>query len=234
VKLDWRSLVGEPNVCGGGHLAAVVFCCDPRVKRCPFRDYALKALGVSKEKFTEVKDRLGVEAPGTCFGNLAYCCSPEKQCPKRDKVLDGLDWSYSRYLQYKWQLLLELVPRESLERAFEERVLKQYGMELLELDTRTVFRAVGYGNVAMKAVWIQDVIDSSSLADEELGRELGEAEFVGARIPRRILQDIDELVGRGVFKSRSQAIRSGLMLLLKAYRPGGGAEGESTAVENGG
>jgi len=215
MRYSWKNLVGEVNVCGGGHLAAIVFCCDPRRKRCPFRDFALRTLGIDKERFIEVKDRLKVDAPGTCFGNLAYCCSPEKPCPRRDRILAELGWSYSRYLQYKWELLGELISKEDYERVFKERVLKQYGMELLELDTRKVYRAVGFGNVSMKAVWISELIDERSLRDEDLKRELGETEFVGVRIPRALLKKIDELVDRGVFKSRSHAIRSGLNLLLK-------------------
>jgi len=215
MRYSWKSLVGEVNICGGGHLAAIVFCCDPRKKRCPFRDFALKMLGIDKERFIEVKDRLGVEAPGTCFGNLAYCCSPEKTCPRRDKVLAELGWSYSRYLQYKWRILEELISREDLVWAFTERVLRQYGIELLELDTQRVYRALGYGNVRMKAVWINEVVDEESLGDEELARELGETEFVGVRVPKSTLRELDELVGQGMFKSRSHAIRAAISLLLK-------------------
>ena len=32
MRYSWRNLVGEVNICGGGHLAAIVFCCDPRKK----------------------------------------------------------------------------------------------------------------------------------------------------------------------------------------------------------
>ena len=215
MKYNWRSLLGEPNICGGGHLAAIVFCCDPRKKRCPFRDYALKLLGISKDEFVKVKDEMKVECEECCFKNLAYCCSPEKICPLRDAALKRLGWTLSKYLQYKWEILERLVDREKMDFAFSERVLKQYGMELLELDTQKVYRALGYGNVGMKAVWITKVVGEEPLLDKELREELRGTEFVGARVPRPLLRRVDELVARGIFKSRSHAIRAGLSLLLK-------------------
>jgi len=215
-KFSWRNLVGEVNICGGGHLAAIVFCCDPRKKRCPFRDYALKRLEISVDRFVEVKDKHKIEGK-VCFGNLAYCCSPEKNCSARDRVLAELGWSYTKYLQYKWEIFKDLVPKDKWELAFTERVLKQYAMELLELDTRKIYKAMGYGNIGMKAIWISEVVDDNTVLKNDVGKELGETEFVGVRVPRTILRKIDDLVDRGVFKSRSQAIRSGLTLLLKAY-----------------
>jgi len=210
----WKNLVGEPNLCGGGHLASIVFCCDPRRKKCPFRDYALARLGISKEMFVEIKEKHRVESD-TCFGNLAYCCSPEKNCPRRNKALYSLKWNFRQYLQYKWEILKDLVPREMMDRAFTERVLRQYGMELLELDTQKVYRALGFGNIDMKAVWITEVVKSENLANEDLGKELKESEFIGVRMPKVMLRELDELVELGVFESRSQAIRAAVSLLLK-------------------
>ena len=163
---------------------------------------------------------LTVEGTENFVANFLFihnCCSPEKNCPVRDRALAKLGWSYTRYLQYKWEIFKDLVPKDKWELAFSERVLKQYAMELLELDNQKIYKALGYGNIGMKAMWISEVVDDNTMLKNDIGKELGETEFVGVRVPRTILRKIDDLVDRGVFKSRSQAIRSGLTLLLKAY-----------------
>ncbi len=207
-------MVGERNICGGGHLIAICFCCSLE-KKCPFRTYALKLLGVDEEQYEEIKEEMKIEAPGTCFGNLAYCCSPEKQCQARDEALRELGWSYTDYLRYKWKITEALVG-DKLDYAKRERVLKQYAIQLLELDTQKEYKAIGYGNVGMKAVWISEVVDSGELGDEELKRELGETVFLGARVPRFLVEKVDEAIERGLAKTRTEVVKQALALWIKA------------------
>ena len=45
----------------------------------------------------DVEEAMGA----TCWGSLAYCCSPEKECGYRDAVLEALGLTKRDYARYK-------------------------------------------------------------------------------------------------------------------------------------
>jgi len=220
-RFSWRDLIGEPPLCEGGRLASVIFCCDPRVKPCQILDEALKMLGVSKDDFIKVMEKNKVKIQkrdGSCFGNLAFCPSPEKPSKDRDQALLRMGWSLSRYLKYKLGLLKELVPPDKLKVAFTVRVLKQYAIELLDLETRKVCRALALGNIRTGTIMITEVFREQDLSDRQVETVLSQTEYVGVRIPRDIVAELDDLIEKGVIGSRSDGIRRALILYLGALR----------------
>lgn len=232
MKYSWRHLIGEPQLCEGGRLASIVFCCDPREKPCPILDEALRMLGVSKEKFIEVMEKHKIKVPrrdGSCFGNLAFCPSIEKDSRDRDMYLLEKGLSPSWYLKYKFNILKDLLPEESrLEFAFSNRLLRQFAVEMLDLETKKVYRALGMGSITGRILLLTEIFSEDVLRDENLSAELGKTEYVGVRLPKDLVEKLDELVEKKVVASRSDGIRRALALYLsvvhglqasKAYIP---------------
>jgi len=219
-KYSWRDLIGEPPLCEGGRLASIVFCCDPRKKYCPLLEEALKVLGISKVKLISVMEKYKIPAPkidGSCFGNLAFCPSPEKPSKDRDRALLSMGWSLSKYLKYKFNILTELIPKDELDVAFSKRLLRQFAIEALDLETRKVYRALALGNT--KIMLITEIFRSGKLRDRQIEAVCLGTEYVGVRIPKDIVSALDELVERGLIESRSDGIRRALLLYLRALRP---------------
>lgn len=220
-KYSWRDLIGEPQLCEGGRLASIVFCCDPRRKRCPILEEALRMLGLTVEDFVRVMEKHGIPVPekdGTCFGNLAFCPSLEKPSKDRDVFLIRKGWSLSKYLKYKFRILLDLVPSDKLGYAFSTRVLRQYAVEMLDLETKKVYRALALGNIRSGTLMITEVFREQDLRDRQVEILLSQMEFVGVRIPKDLVEQLDELVGKGIVESRSDGIRRALMLYLSALK----------------
>jgi len=217
--MSWKDLVGEPPLCEGGRLASIVFCCDPRKVNCPILDYALKMLGISKEDFVRVMEENRIEVPnidGTCFGNLAFCPSLEKASGDRDEALRRLGWTVTRFLRYKYSLLQKLVPREKMSQVFNTRVLNQFAFSLLDLETKKEYHGFAVGNLDLRMLRLTEVFREHDLRDREIDSVLSNLEFVGVRIPSELVSKLDELVQKGIIKSRSDGIRRALILYLKS------------------
>jgi len=220
-KYSWRNLIGEPPLCEGGRLASIVFCCDPRKKACPVFEEALRMLGISRDDFIRVMEEHKIPVPerdGTCFGNLAFCPSPEKPSKDRDEVLLKMGWSLSKYLKYKFELLRRLVPPDKMDYAFNTRVLKQFAVEALDLETRRVYKALALGNLRSGTLLITEIFKEQDLKDKQVEAVLSQTEYVGVRIPKDIINELDELVAKGIIESRSDGIRRALLLYLGALK----------------
>jgi len=214
--------VGEPPLCKGGRLASIVFCCDPKRKPCPIFEEALKMIGISRDDFIRVMDENKKHIPekdGTCFGNLAFCPSPEVPSKDRDEALFKMGWSLSKFLKFKFDLLKNLVPPEKLDYVFSTRVLNQFAVEILDLETRKVYKALALGNIKSGTMLITEKFGEKELRDEQVSAVLSQTEFVGVRIPKDLLSVLDELVANGIVESRSDGIRRALMLYLGALKP---------------
>jgi len=221
-KYSWKDLVGEPPLCKGGRLASIVFCCDPRRKYCPILEDALKMLGVSRDEFIRIMDEYRIPIPekdGTCFGNLAFCPSPEVPSRDREEGLLKIGWSLSRFLKYKFELLRKLVSPDKLDYAFNTRVLNQFAVEILDLETKKVYKGFALGNIKSGTLVVTEIFSENELRDEQVSVVLSQTEFVGVRIPKDLLNMLDELVASGVVESRSDGIRRALMLYLGALKP---------------
>jgi len=220
-RYSWRDLIGEPPLCEGGRLVSIVFCCDPRKKRCPILEEALKLLGITVDDFVKVMLKHGKkiqEIDGTCFGNLAFCPSPEKSSKDRDYALMKLDWSLSRYLRYKFNILKDLIPEDKLDYAFNTRVLRQFAVELLDLETRKVYKAFALGNLKTGMLMLTEIFREEDLKDVQVESVLRKTDYVGVRIPKDLLEQLDELVEKGIIGCRSDGIRRALMLYLSALK----------------
>lgn len=221
-RLSWRDLIGEPPLCEGGRLASIIFCCDPRKVVCPVLEEALKMIGISKEDFVKVMEECKIptlEKDGTCFGNLAFCPSPEKPSRDRDETLLKLGWSLSKYLRYKFEILRKLVSPEKLDYVFTTRVLRQFAVTALDLETRKVYRMLTLGNVRGGIMLITEVFDESELRGN-VRDALGRTEYVAVRIPKDMVAELDDLVSKGIIESRSDGIRRALALYLNALKTG--------------
>jgi len=220
-RFSWRSLIGEPPLCEGGRLASIVFCCDPRRVKCPILEKALKMLGITVEEFVEAMEKHGKtieEVDGTCYGNLAFCPSPEKESKDRDKALLKMGWNLTRYLKYKFEILHSLLPPDKLKLAFSERVMRQYAVELLDLETKKVYRALALGDVEAGMFLVTEVFNERDLVDNRVETILSSTEYVGVRIPSHLVEQLDELVEKGIIESRSDGIRRALQLYLMALK----------------
>jgi len=219
-KYSWRDLIGEPQLCEGGRLISIVFCCDPRKRGpCPILEKALEMLGIDINKFIEVmeKHRIPIEEKdGTGFGNLAFCPSMEKESRDRDEALLRMGWSISRYLKFKFKILKELVPPDKLDYAFKTRLMKQFAAELLDLETRKVYRALVLGNIESGILMVSEVFRGENLKDKRVESVLNKTDYVGVRIPKDLIIQLDELVEKGIIESRSDGIRRALQLYLSA------------------
>jgi len=221
-KHSWKELIGEPQLCEGGRLISIVFCCDSRKKKCPILEEALKSLGLTEEDFIKVMEKHSIpikEIDGTGFGDLAFCPSMEKESKDRDTFLLENNWGIVKYLKYKFKILEDLIPEDKWDYAFETRIMKQYAIEALELDTQRVYKALAMGNINGTLI-VTEIIKDSDLSDVELRSTIAKTEYVGVRIPKDLVSQLDELVEKGIVGSRSDGIRRALILYLSAISSG--------------
>lgn len=202
-----------PNLCAGGCLASVVFCCSIK-KPCPVRDYALKKLGIDPKQYEEIKERFSKHSADLCWGSLAYCCSPEKRCPVRDKVLQELGWSYSDYLSYKAQILHELIKEFNLDenKLFSEKVVKQ-AVGVFATEDGSKYNFLGLSAPELGLLFVV-YIEPKGL-DEKIRRMFyssGE-KVIPVRLDSETFEKLSILVGKGVFSSFNEAINK----ILKMY-----------------
>jgi len=161
----FEKLKNETNICGGGTLIALVFCCGLE-KPCPYRDEALKLLGISKETYKKVKEAHRIDAD-VCFGSLAYCCSLRKRCPARDKALKKLDMSYDDYIRYKLKILKDLIPPDKLNFALHTRIVRPLILLVADTQEKKLYKCLGLGNVHFNDIRLVRVISVEPLKDEK-------------------------------------------------------------------
>ncbi|MBD3230509.1 MAG: hypothetical protein GF329_20185 [Candidatus Lokiarchaeota archaeon] len=130
----WRN--APVPACYGGDYRSLTFCCHPGYNltfsfKC-MRDKLLKEIGLSKERFVEIKDQFSKEhnwdAPTLCFRSLSYCCMRRGGCPgDRDNVLkalypnDNFDDTLREYFKRKRLLAIRL-----LKAAKRQNLVKPY------------------------------------------------------------------------------------------------------------
>jgi predicted metal-binding transcription factor (methanogenesis marker protein 9) len=90
----WERYAPVP-ICMGGDYRALTFCCKPGYSltfgfKCK-RDKALSELGMSHQKFIQIKEDFSQEhdwdSDIVCFGSISYCCMRRGGCPRRDLAL---------------------------------------------------------------------------------------------------------------------------------------------------
>jgi len=197
--MRWEDLIKLDNLCNASPLVSIIFCCKA-TKNCPLRNEALEILGISKEKYTEVKERNKIEAKGTCYGNLAYCCSLNVQCEDRDKALKALGMTPSDYLKYKYKILKELIPESKIQLALRKRVSHQFAFEMVSLhDVEVGYRGIALGNPElMDTLLILNYQDITPKLDKTVRDSIKKEKFVSVRISKETydkLADIATLNG---------------------------------------
>jgi len=211
-KFSWRDLIGEPQLCEGGRLASVVFC-NPCECECPLFREALRRLGINKQHFLEVMDRFKVVVDGY---NLALAPSPERPDERRDKSLLKLGWSLSKYLNYKFEILCHLIPKSRLQKAFNKGLLRQFALQMLDLNTKKIYRALAWANLDLHIALIIEILEKRPLEDESIEKLLSttKSKYVGVRLPTSLLNAIDTVIEKGLADSRSEVIRKALLSYL--------------------
>jgi predicted metal-binding transcription factor (methanogenesis marker protein 9) len=214
---NWRRLASIQQLCDGGPLASIVFCCDPRRKRCPVLEKALRELGLTTEDFVSVMERRKVPVPsvdGSCYGNLAFCPSLDVKSRDRDEfLLNSGEWSLSKYLEYKYELLLDLVPHDKLDYAFSRSVVEKYAGVVINTNTGRAFAVVLAGSPELggfRVLTLEDVeyryVDNVSSG------------YLNVRLPHSIISELESLVKAGVIESKSDAARKAILLFLQAVK----------------
>jgi len=160
------ALKNATNLCGGGPLISLVYCCGLE-KPCPIRNYALKLLEITPEKFKEVKEKHRIDAEGTCFKNLAYCCSLQKECPYRDEARKRLNMSDEEYIRYKLEILRDLIPDEKLGYALKTTVMMPLIFVIVDPREWIEWRGLGFGNPDLKVFFIQQVKSKKKIPPPE-------------------------------------------------------------------
>jgi predicted metal-binding transcription factor (methanogenesis marker protein 9) len=210
-------LASIQQLCDGGPLASIVFCCDPRRKRCPVLEKALRELGLTVEEFVSVMERRKVPVPevdGSCYGNLAFCPSLEVKSRDRDEfLLKSSEWSLSKYLEYKYELLLDLVPHGKLDYALSRGVVEKYAGVVINTNTGRAFAVVLAGSPELggfRVLTLEDVeyryVDNVSSG------------YLNVRLPHSIISELESLVKAGVIVSKSDAARKAILLFLQAVK----------------
>ncbi len=222
----WRDLVGEPQLCKGGRLCSIVFCCDIRQRPCYLFEKALEMIGLTINDYLEILEKKILPEYGkplkridnTAFGNLVFAPSLEEESRDRDEFLLQNKWSPKDYLAYKFAILKTIVPKDKLDLVFRERLLKPLAVNVLDLESQQIYKATALGNLRLGLVVITRLIDNPRiLEDLEVKEMLVGSDFVGIRLPKSLTKALDDLVAQGIFKSRSEAIVKAIQLLTSLY-----------------
>jgi predicted metal-binding transcription factor (methanogenesis marker protein 9) len=213
----WRSLASIQQLCDGGPLASIVFCCDPRRKKCPVLEKALRELGLTVEEFVSVMEMHKIPVPevdGSCYGNLAFCPSLDAKSRDRDEfLLKSSEWSVSKYLEYKYKLLLDLVPGGKLERAFSTSVIEKYAGVVINTNTGRAFAVVLAGDPELGGfrVLTLDDVEYRYIDNVSTG-------YLNVRLPHSVISELESLVKAGVIESKSEGVRKAILLFLQAVK----------------
>lgn len=218
--MKWEDLIKYGNLCDASPLVSIVFCCKAN-KECPFRNEALKILGISKEEYTEVKEKYKIEAKGTCYGNLAYCCSLNVQCESRSNALKELGMTPSDYLKYKYKILKELIPERKLQLALKERVVYLLAFEAVCLNNADVgYKGLAIGNPElMDSFLLLNYQKSTPKLDEAVRDSIKKEKFLSVRVSRTTydkLADIATLNGCSI----SDLVRDAINVYLSLQASG--------------
>lgn len=218
--MRWEDLIKLDNLCNASPLASIVFCCKT-AKNCPFRDEALRILGISKEEYTEVKERNKIEAKETCYGNLAYCCSLNVQCEARDNALKELGMTPSDYLKYKYKILRELIPESKLQLALKERVVYLLAFEAVCLNNVDAgYRGLALGNPELvDNLLILNYQEITPRLDKVVRDSIKKEKFISVRVSKTIydkLADIATLNGCSI----SDLVRDAIDVYLSLQTSG--------------
>lgn len=224
--MRWEELVKLNNLCAGAPVASIVFCCEPK-KECFIRKRALEILGIDESKYAEVKEKHRIEAEGTCYGSLAYCCSLNEICSARDNILKKLNMTPAEYLQYKFEILKDLIPEEKIEEAFREKVFYKFAFEMVKLDNLEEgkevegFRGIALGNPELTdSLIILDYQPVHPQVATEVKEAIRKSEFISARVDSELYNAIVSIAKRNGFNT-SKIIRDALKLYvsLNASKP---------------
>jgi predicted metal-binding transcription factor (methanogenesis marker protein 9) len=214
---NWRSLASIQQLCDGGPLASIVFCCDPRRKRCPVLEKALRELGLTVNEFASVMEKHKVpvsEVDGSCYGNLAFCPSLDVKSRDRDEfLLRSSEWSLSKYLEYKYKLLLDLVSRDKLDYVFSRGVVEKYAGFVINTNTGRALAVVLAGNPELGGFRVLrvDEVEYSYVDNVSTG-------YLNVRLPHSVIAELESLVKAGVIRSKSDAARKAILLFLQAVK----------------
>lgn len=192
--MRWEDLIKYDNLCNASPLTSLVFCCSVE-KKCPFRDKALKILGISKKEYTRIKEENKIEAKGTCYGNLAYCCSLNSACESRDKALKELNISHSEYLKYKYKILTKLIPENKLQLAENTKVIYMLAFEAVSLDNTDLgYRGIAFGNPELTDnLVILNYQEITPKIDEKVKDSLKKEKFLSIRISKSTYNKLFDL-----------------------------------------
>jgi predicted metal-binding transcription factor (methanogenesis marker protein 9) len=213
----WRHLASIQQLCDGGPLASIVFCCDPRRKKCPVLEKALRILGLTVEEFVSVMERNKIPVPevdGSCYGNLAFCPSLNVKSRDRDEfLLKNGEWSLSKYLEYKYKLLLELVSRDKLDYLFSKGVVEKYVGFVININTGKAFAVVLAGSPELGGfrVLTLDDVEYRYIDNVSTG-------YLNVRLPHSVIVELESLVKAGVIESKSEGVRKAILLFLQAVK----------------
>jgi predicted metal-binding transcription factor (methanogenesis marker protein 9) len=213
----WKCLAAAQQLCDGGPLASIVFCCDPRRKKCPILERALRELGLTTEEFVSVMERHRVPVPevdGSCYGNLAFCPSLDVKSRDRDEfLLKSSEWSVSKYLEYKYELLLDLIPRDKLDYAFSRGVVEKYAGVVINTNTGKALAVVLAGSPELGGFRVLriDEVEYSYVDNVSTG-------YLNVRLPHSVIVELESLVEAGIIKSKSDAARRAILLFLQAIK----------------
>ncbi len=211
--MSYRTLVGEPDVCRGGHLKSIVFCCTRR--KCPFFQHALKELEISFQDYKKVKKKHKkvVEVEGKKI-DLAWARSLETKEETTIEAIKKLGWSPIDYYAYKYEILRDLLPLVRKER-LESKIVKPFTATVVDLEGNRSYNVSALGSLEMGFLSIKEIAENSH---DKVIDEGGTMEYVGVRVPKTMLSQIDEIINRGMIASRSDAIRLGLVTVIRAYK----------------
>ncbi|MEM2344755.1 MAG: hypothetical protein QXI73_05520 [Thermoproteota archaeon] len=212
--MSYKDLLGEPDLCRGGRALSIIFCCNK--KNCPILKHTLNMLNLTYDDYLALKKPFKKEVyVNSKKIDLAFSRSLETTDDIKNEVLKKLGWSVTDYLIYKNEI------RKALEKRVDpnllnKRVIGTFSAVLVDGETKQVYNATALGSIDLKFMILKEVspqLLSKQEADEE-GREV----FVGIRMPKRLLEEMDRLVTRGVFPSRSDIARQGITLFLRLNR----------------
>lgn len=222
--MKWEELVKLDNLCGGAPLAAIVFCCGAK-KSCMVREMAMEILGIETGRYEEVKEKHRIEADGTCYGNLAYCCSLNEVCEQRDNALKKLNMSPADYLQYKFGILKELITEDKIDEAFKKRILYKFAFEMVKLDDLEEgkemegFRGLALGNPELTdSLIIIDYQPIQPRLDEQVKEAIRKSEFISARVDSELYNSIVTIAKLNGCNT-SKIIRDALKLYVSLNMP---------------
>lgn len=208
-----RELVGEPDLCRGGRILSIVFCCNN--SKCPILKHVLNKLGLSYEDYANLKEKNGfIVKTEKRRINLAFSRSLESNDDARDEALKKAGWTVADYLAYKARLLEELKRKIDRDKQplLKERVIKPFIIEATDADSNEKYRGIALGSIILGFMLLRNI---SGVGGENVSRN---DEFIGVKVPKKIVAEIDRLIATGHFSSRSDAVRLGLSLVLHLKR----------------